>query len=155
MPIFYNMNASDEKILKIHNLRRSWGGQLAAIITTLLCVAAHAQPSAILEACNSIDDKDKRLACFKELSNLKSSGDSNEAAGKRVKNAFAAIAGAVNSGVSLNNYSVMILEPAKEIGIFKQVIPTPNQRVLDLLDQSLVSYRDAEKDLARKHLQQQ
>lgn len=128
-----------------YNLRLSWGAQLVAIITMLLCVVAHAQPSAILEACNSIEDKDKRLACFKELANLKSSGTSNEAAAKRVKNAFAAIAGAVNSGVSFNNYSAMILEPAKEIGIFKQEIPTPSQKVLDLFDQSLSSYHDAEK----------
>src|ERR1035437_1402086 len=125
--------------------RRSCGGQFIAITAMLLCVVAHAQPSALLEACDSVEDKEKRLACFKELSNLKSSGTTDAAAGKRVKNTFASIAGAVNSGVSFNNYSAMILEPAKEVGIFKQEIPKPDPRVLDLFDQSLVSYRDAEK----------
>jgi len=130
---------------KTYMPRRSCGGQFIAITGLLLCIGAHAQPSALLEACNSVEDKDKRLACFKELSNLNSSGTTDAAAGKRVKNAFAAIAGAVNSGVSFTNYSAMILEPAKEIGIFKQEIPKPDPRVLDLFDQSLVSYRDAEK----------
>jgi hypothetical protein len=133
------------KMSKAYMPRCLCGGQFIAITAMLLCAVAHAQPSALLEACNSVEDKDKRLACFKELSNLNSSGTTDAAAGKRVKNAFAAIAGAVNSGVSFANYSAMILEPAKEIGIFKQEIQKPDQRVLDLFDQSLVSYRDAEK----------
>lgn len=126
-------------------MRRRSCRQLISITAMLLCAVAHAQPSALLEACNSVEDKDKRLACFKELSNLNSSGTTDAAAGKRVKNAFAAIAGAINSGVSFANYSAMILEPAKEVGIFKQEIPKPNPRVLDLFDQALVSYRDAER----------
>lgn len=133
------------KMSKAYMPRCLCGGQFIAIAAMRSCVVVHAQPSALLEACNSVEDRDKRLACFKELSNLKSSGTSNEAAGKRVRNAFAAIAGAINSGISFNNYSAMILEPAKEFGIFKQELPTPSQRVLDLFTQSLVSYRDAEK----------
>lgn len=126
-----------------YNIRLSYSTKFVAIIAMLLCVVAHAQSSAILDACNSIEDKDKRLACFTELANLKSSGASNEAAAKRVKNSFAAIAGVVNSGVSFNDYSAMLLEPAKEIEIFKQDIPTTNPKVLYLFDQALLAYHDA------------
>ena len=130
---------------KTYIRRRSCSGHFIAITAMLFSAASHGQTSALLEACNSLDDKDKRLACFREISNLKNSGATDATAGKRVKNAFAAIAGAVNSGISFNNYSVMILEPAKEVGIFRQEVPPPNPRVLDLFDQALVSYREAEK----------
>lgn len=120
--------------------------QLTACVTLMCFGSAHAQPTALLEACNAVDDKDKRLACFKELSTLKSpTAPDTAAATKKVKNAFAAVAGAVSSGISLNNYSALLLEPSKELEIFRQERPVPNQRALDLYEEALLSYRDAEK----------
>jgi murein DD-endopeptidase MepM/ murein hydrolase activator NlpD len=117
------------------------------VCATLICFeSAHAQPTALLEACNSIDDKDKRLACLKELSNLRSPAVPGvDAATKKLKNAFAAVAGAVSSGVSLQNYSALLLEPSKELEIFSQERPAPSQRVLGLYEEALLSYRDAER----------
>ena len=120
--------------------------QVTASLTLVCLVSAHAQTTALLEACNTIDDRDKRLACLKELSALKSPTMLDAAAGaKRVKNSFAAVTGAVNSGVSLNSYSALLLEPSKELEIFRQEKPSSNQRALDLYDEALLSYRDAEK----------
>lgn len=103
--------------------------------------------SMLLEACNSIDDKDKRLSCLKELSELsRTSAPANsamKAAADRVKNAFASVSGAVNSGISYNNYSSLILEPAKELEIFKQSNPKPNQVAISQFEEALVAYRDA------------
>ncbi len=127
-------------------------GQSPNLHRLFVCIAlatfgsVQAQSTMLLEACNAIEDKDKRLACFSELSSLKASTATDAAAaGKKVKNAFASIAGAVNSGISLNNYSTLILEPAKELEIFRQEKPTPNQRAIELYEEALVSYRDAEK----------
>ncbi len=105
--------------------------------------------SVLLEACNAINEKDQRLACFKELSVLRnpttSDAPMSKASSERVKNAFASVAGVVNSGVSLNNYSALILEPAKELEIFKRMTPKQNQQAIDQFDEALVAYRDAEK----------
>ena len=107
---------------------------------------AHAQSATLLEACNAVEDRDKRLVCFKELATLNSPITSTTvAASNRVKSAFAAVAGAVKSGISLNNYSLLVLEPSKELEIFRQGKPTPNQRALDLYGEALQAYRDAEK----------
>ena len=121
-------------------------GQLIAGVALIFFGVAHAQPTALLEACNAVDNKDKRLACFKELSNLKSPAPVDAAApSKKMKNAFAAVAGAVSSGISLNNYSALLLEPSKEIEIFRQERPVPNPIALDLYNEALMSYRDAER----------
>ena len=121
-------------------------GKLAVCAALVFLVSAHAQPSTLLEACNALDDKDRRLACFKELSTLKSTEALEASANtKRVKNAFAAVAGAVSSGISLNNYSALLLEPAKELEIFRQERPAPNQLAISLYEEALLSYRDAEK----------
>ncbi len=120
-------------------------GRLLALATMTLVASADAQPSALLEACNAVDDKDKRLACFKELATLKSPAAGAVVSNKRVKDAFSAVSGAVGSGVSLQNYSLLLLEPSKELEIFRQERPTPSRRVLELYDEALLSYRDAEK----------
>lgn len=122
--------------------------KLLLAFSLILAGATYAN-TALLEACNSIDDKDKRLTCLKELSGLKSQGTPDSpapaAAANRVKNAFAAIAGVVNTGTSLNNYSVSLLEPAKELEIFRQQSPRQNQRVIALFDEAMAAYKDAEK----------
>lgn len=126
-------------------LMRSVLSLLLASVALIFFTSAHAQSNALLEACNSVEDKDKRLACFKELSTLNNSpAPSSVAASKKVKDAFAALAGAVGSGVSLKNYSVLLLEPSKELEIFRQEKPTPNQHALDLYGEALLAYRDAE-----------
>lgn len=120
--------------------------QIIYCVALPFCWTAYAQPTALLEACNAVEDKEKRLACFKELSTYINPTPSATAANaKRVKNAFAAVAGAVSSGISLSNYSALLLEPSKELEIFKQERPTPSQQALDLYDDALLAYRDAEK----------
>ncbi len=121
-------------------------GQMTVCIALGFFGFVHAQTATLLEACNAVEDKDKRLACFKELATLKNSTALDVAASTRkLKNAFAAVAGAVNSGISLNNYSTLLLEPSKELEVFRQEKPVPNQRALELYEEALISYRDAEK----------
>ena len=128
-----------------NHFMRSVLRSLIASAALVFFASTHAQSTALLEACNAVEDKEKRLACFKELSTLKTSpAPSSVAASKKVKDAFAAVAGAIGSGVSLRNYSVLLLEPSKELEIFRQEKPTPNQHALDLYGEALLAYRDAE-----------
>ena len=125
-------------------LLRSYRYAFIAATALLLPLVAHGQTSALLDACNSIEDKDKRLACFKELTSLQGPGTPANSSSKRVRDSFAALAGVLDSGISLSSYSAMLLEPAKELGILKQDASSANPNALDLFDQALKSYRDAE-----------
>ena len=92
---------------KQNSFRWSTLCQITASFALVCFVSAHAQPTALLEACYAVDDKDKRLACLKELSTLKSPTTLDTAAAtKRVKNSFAAVTGAASSGISLNSWTV-------------------------------------------------
>lgn len=118
---------------------------IAAITVFFVSLSSQAQQSELLEACNAIDNKEKRLACLKELVrfNAASTADANSI--KRVKAGFAAIAGAVNSGLSYENYRLMIVDPARELGVFRQESPNTSLKALTLLEQSVTAYNDAER----------
>lgn len=121
------------------------GPAAVALVSALLGGGALAQSSALMDACNAVSDKKQRLACFSELMGLKAaSGAQSEAAGKRVKSAFASIAGAVGSGMSYNSYAALVLEPAKELEVFRREQPGTSPVALQLFDQALVAYRDAQ-----------
>lgn len=116
-----------------------------AIITLVLSAVTHAQSADIVNACSSIKDKDKNLECINELSTPIATVPADVISGVRVKTAFAAVVKGVHSGLSIGDYSVMLLAPSKELGVFKQASPTTDQRVFDLFDESLNAYQDAER----------
>lgn len=112
--------------------------------------AVHAQPKVLLEACNAIDERGKRMECLEKLMQLQSSttsmagaNDLHSLAIKRAKAAFAAIASTVQSGVSYNNYSLLVVDPAKELGILRQGVPKLNGAVFDKLQLAVTAYNDA------------
>lgn len=119
------------------------------LFTSTLSIA-NAQSTVLLEACNAIDARIKRMECFSELIRLPSAKprennavDVRDIAVKRAKAAFAALAGAVRSGISYNNYSLAILDPAKEVGVLRQEASGLDAIVFDRLDQSVTAYNDA------------
>ena len=119
------------------------------IATTLWVIASvvYAQPKVLLEACNSIDDRARRMECLEEIMQRQAAKhdakDAQTTALKRAKAAFAAIASTVQSGVSYNNYSVLILEPAKELGILRQEVPNLDSAALSKLSEAVAAYNDA------------
>ena len=116
-----------------------------ALASVLICGGALAQSSVLMDACNALSDKKQRLACFNELMSLKAaSGAQSEAADKRLRSAFASIAGAVGSGLSYNAYAALVLEPAKELEVFRREHPGTSPVALQLFDQALLAYRDAQ-----------
>lgn len=125
----------------ISYLRISYFSFLIAIASS----SVFAQSSALLEACNSIENKDKRLICLKELNDFKDKKSLNDEAIKKVKAAFFGISGAVSSGVSYKNYQNLILDPAKELGIFRQEAVNVDKDAIILLESAVTAYKDAER----------
>lgn len=131
--------------LKKNNQSRRMLRVLLVCVTVLLHINAHSQSTKLLEACNSIEDKGKRLACLKELSALTGQTSPQNSSLKRLKASFAAIDGSVSAGISYNNYKSMITDPAREVGIFKQENPKIPNQTAELLDSAVRAYNDAEK----------
>lgn len=102
-----------------------------------------------MDACNAIEDKEKRVNCFSELvkiqeGNKKSSEPSAQAlAVKKAKDSFFAVSSAVDSGVSFNNYSSIILEPAKALGVMRSDAPQLDTIVFENLQSAIDAYNDA------------
>lgn len=121
-----------------------------AFLFVFCSTLVNAQPKALLEACNAIDDKTKRMECLEQLMQLQGatskSNDSNPQpiALKRAKSAFSAVASTVQSGVSLNNYSQLIMDPAKELGVLRQEASTLDPLVFEKLQSAVAAYNDAE-----------
>ena len=113
------------------------------VITSVVC----AQPKVLLEACNAIDDRTRRMECLEEIMQRPTAKhdvkDAQTAALRRAKAAFAALASTVQSGISYNNYSVLILEPAKELGILRQEVPNLDSATFNKLSEAVTAYNDA------------
>lgn len=120
-----------------------------ALLFAFCSSLANAQTKALLEACNAIDDKTKRMECLEQLMQLqgatsKSNVSSSQVpALKRAKSVFAAVASTVQSGVSFNNYSQLIMEPAKELGVLRQEASTLDPLVFEKLQSAVTAYNDA------------
>lgn len=111
-------------------------------------ICSIAQTNNLLEACNSLEKKEKRMECLKELFEFNKkdeSTNSKSAALRRLKAAFAGISGSVNAGLSYNNYKTIIIDPARELGIFKQEVPAASNEALESLDAAVMAYNDAER----------
>lgn len=106
--------------------------------------AATAQSSILLEACNSIADSGKRLACLQELMNTRpAAAPQPDPSLERVKNAFIGIQGAVDSGISYNAYAQLVIEPASALAIYKNN-PKSDAVVVELFSTALSAYKDAQ-----------
>lgn len=110
---------------------------------TVFCTGVFAQQGALLEACNALEDKDKRLACFKELTSQRPATDSSAVALKTLKASFFAIAGLVDAGTSLNQYRAQLPELARALGVYKGEAASTDVSALRHLDKAVGAYNDA------------
>lgn len=114
------------------------------VLLTLSINDSYAQSIVLLEACNSIENNDKRLICLKELSSFQGKKSDKDSSLRTLKNTFYSIEGAVKTGISYNDYKTLILEPAKEVSIFQRENSEVSKEVFSLLDQAVAAYNDAE-----------
>lgn len=113
-------------------------------VAALVAMAATAQSSILLEACNNIADSNKRLACLQELMNSRPAASSQtDPSLERVKNAFLGLQGTVSSGLSYNAYVQQILEPASALGIYRASAKADPVAV-GMFETSLQAYKDAQ-----------
>lgn len=110
---------------------------------------ALSQPKVLMDACNAIEDKERRVNCFSELvriqgGTLKASEPSSQTlAIKKARDSFFSVSSAVENGVSFNTYTNIILEPAKALGVMKSDAPQLDTIVFENLQSAVVAYNDA------------
>jgi len=104
--------------------------------------SAFGQSAILLEACNNIQDSGKRLECLRELTK-NSKNDSSQVDYRKLKQSFISLQAVVASGVNLENYNRAILEPSKELAIFKSENPNANAEAIEYLENVVVAYNDA------------
>lgn len=114
------------------------------VAALLLNLPALAQSSLLLEACNNIDDRSKRLACLQEATKGISQPVETKPTFQNLKRSMLAVQGAVGAGINFSIYQNLILDPSKELAIFKSENPAVNPEALTLLDKAVTAYKDAE-----------
>jgi len=119
--------------------------QTAMLLVALFPALLSAQPSVLLEACNSIGDATKRLDCLKAAAGLPQQSASHEG----VVKAFLGLHGMLESGMSLRSYEVAVQDVARELAIFKNSAPSVDPAVIESLETALQTYADAGKFWAR------
>lgn len=114
--------------------------RIAIAIAGAVTISVAAQPlDALLEGCNTLQDPARRLECLKEASRV---GVAPSQQGHtRLQDTITAMHGALDSGVSYQQYQELVLGFSKELGLFKAKNPAPE--VLVLLDEAHQAYRDA------------
>jgi uncharacterized membrane protein len=112
-----------------------------------LTTIVSAQSKTLLEACNALDDRTKRMECLEEAIKFPDRKNINSrdetAAIKRAKATFAAIASTVKSGISYKNYAILIIEPAKELGILQQEATSLDPLVFENLSRAVEAYNES------------
>jgi hypothetical protein len=110
----------------------------AALLTSAI---AHGQvPSVLLEACNAMQDADKRLECFKAATNRQSPAP---APYEVLSRTFIGLQSGLGVGVSYNNYQAALLDVAKELGVFERSAPPEATAAIVNFRQALDTYKDA------------
>ena len=116
------------------------------MLTAFSCMVVQAQPTILLEACNNIEEKSKRLTCLEELNKTSTNNQSLQkvASHQNLRRAFLQVQGMINSGISFKVYQETISEPIKALAIFKSENPDANASAIASLEKSNVAYKDAQ-----------
>lgn len=112
------------------------------ILLAAIFSVAKAQPSPLLEACNGIQESSKRLECFKEI--FRNQAPRTTSPSAKLKDVVVSLDGALASSLSLSQFKTLRLELAKELGLYK-VSPNASLKVVELMNEALAAYTDAEK----------
>ena len=99
-------------------------------------------PEVLLEACNNIQDSEKRFTCLKAAASTKNIPAQNSAT-DLLKKAFGDIRAGLEIGVSYNNYQLALIELAKAISTFKKDANQKEKAGLDYFEEALDAYTDA------------
>jgi hypothetical protein len=113
------------------------------LVAALLANLAYGQtPSVLVEACNAIQDADKRLECLKAAMNstgaTKKTPDS-----EALESAFSGMQSSLDVGISYQNYQTALLNVARETGFFKRSAAPNLMPAITKLEEAIDTYKDA------------
>lgn len=113
-----------------------------ALFALLISGTAPAQtPSVLLEACNTLQDAEKRLECLKAaIGSSPNVAAANTGAVDTLERAFGALQAGIDVGMSYRDYQTSVLDLAKSLAAFKQQMPNIPTA---LFDEALGAYSDA------------
>ena len=120
--------------------------KILLILITTISIAVQAQSTILLEACNNIDERSKRLICLQEMTKNSINQQSSQkiASHQNLKRAFSQVQGMVNSGISFKIYQDTISDPIKALAIFKSENPDSSVLAIDFLEKTNAAYKDAQ-----------
>lgn len=119
------------------------------ILLLLSCENSFSQSKIILEACNKIENSKIRLDCFNEAIKIKSEPqlsnqiDQEKIAIDKTQKAFFMLQEVIKRGTSLNNYNILIIDIAKEVGSLKLTLKGEMPYMIGILDDAIIAYNDA------------
>lgn len=132
----------DSKKIKINNV-----ALIFFAATLLSSQAAQAQSNSILmEACNEMQDKVKRLDCFKAAS-LQSVVNEKKPDSRfdAIKRSHGNMIATLTAGINFNNYQLAVIELSKGIEQFKAEAGAEYPLAVENFNDALTSYGDAAK----------
>lgn len=120
---------------------------ISLIVSLVASPLVLAQSNSILmEACNEMQDKAKRLECFRAASSppsvLEKKPDGRFDA---IKRAHGNMIATLTAGMNFNTYQLAVIELSKEIEQFKREAGMDYPLALDNFNEALSSYSDASK----------
>jgi hypothetical protein len=102
--------------------------------------AAGAQtPSILIEACNTIQDQDKRLECLKAATQAAPATSKDDA----LANAFLGLHGKIEVGLSLVEYQSALASLGQALAIYTKDAPQSKADAIDKYRQALDTHKDA------------
>ena len=135
----------------IHLLILKFIKNTVTTIILLTTTTLYSQTSSVLiEACNALENSERRLACFKAAINVDNGKiqDSNTKtiAIQAAEKAFTRMQSNLDIGISLNNFQTALLELASPLAELKRVGGSElSAEGIALLDQALQAYSDSAK----------
>lgn len=121
--------------------------QFISAVLMILSFSALSQSSILMEACNRIENKNDRLACFKEIytqpTQTNAVIDKQQAAIDSIKMEFAELQQVIKTGISYNAYSAAIIKPAMKLGALKLELNNTMPHMVYSLEEAVVAYNDA------------
>jgi hypothetical protein len=109
---------------------------------TFACNSYCQAPAVLLEACNAIQDSNKRLECLKAAMGV-GVAPSKAPATESLERALTGLQSSLDVGISYVNYQSALLDVAKELAIFKKAAAAEFAGGIEQLEQSIETYKDA------------
>jgi hypothetical protein len=113
---------------------------LIAAIPALVAPLCLAQSQILIEACNTIQDAEKRLECLRAATSTAPAAPSKE---RVIEDSFVGLHGKLEVGISLNGYNAALLDVGRDLAVYARDAGEEKKPGLAKLEEALQVYKDA------------